>query len=140
MNPCADLSVPIGRVDEIPPPLPSRTEEDSHSDEYDISVYPDELDCIGYQDSDTEETEWQHEEPTYDDIFQEEEYIEDHFNSDEEVSDVSGSNIYYTNDDDSLYSRESYTFQPVTTTGSRLNTTTTTTRVIQLGDNSTEHR
>lgn len=136
MNPCADLSMPIGRVDDKPPPLPSRAEEDGHSDEYDISVYPDELDGIGYQDSDTEELVWRHEEePTYDDIFQEDEYIEDHFNSDEEVSDVSGSNIYYTNDDDSLYSRESYTIQPVTT-GSK---PTATTRVIQLGDNSTEH-
>ncbi|KAI8091657.1 armadillo-type protein [Thamnidium elegans] len=134
MNPCADLSAPIGQVDEIPPALPSRTEEDSHSDEYEISVYQDELDDIGYQGSDNEEIAWRHEEePTYDDIFQEEEYIEDHFNSDEEGSDVSGSNIYYTNDDDSLYSRESYTVQPVITGR-------TTTRVIQLGDNSTEHR
>lgn len=131
MNPCADLSIPSGLMESLPPPLPSRSKEFSsdENDEYEISVYADddELDGIGYREDDNNEErvdrQWRYqEEPTYDDIFQDEEYIEDHFNSDEEQ----GSHIYYTNDDDSLYSRES---------DHPRQQQQTTTRVIQLGDN-----
>jgi hypothetical protein len=113
MNPCADLSVPIGSDDLPPPPLPSRTRNDEaytqDEDDYEISVYADDDvvdDELEYNNSrqQSPERQWRYEEePYYDDIFHDDEYIEDHFNSDDdEDCEHTSSNYYF--DNDSLYS------------------------------------
>ncbi|OBZ91655.1 hypothetical protein A0J61_00289 [Choanephora cucurbitarum] len=95
MNPCADLSLPANTSLSQPPPLPARRDHqdltdsylsDDDEDNYEISVYADDADSI--TDQVQSDRQWQYEhEPYYDDIFHDEAYIEDHFNSDEEEED-----------------------------------------------------
>jgi hypothetical protein len=122
MNPCADLSVPTVSQqlqESLPPPLPSRrnlqsysdpslgeTFNDSLSDDYEMSVYvEDDMDDVDNSDHIMLDRQWKYEDqPYYDDIFHDEEYIEDHFNSDEEdSSDASANNVncfYYDEEND----------------------------------------
>jgi hypothetical protein len=127
--PCADLSVPAGPSQEngqTPPPLPSRRNLQNDSDpsiadtfndslsDYEMSVYvEDDMGDIQHAHPDhiTFDRQWRYEEePYYDDIFHDEEYIEDHFNSDEEDSSVvSGSNCFYRREENDTISNNDNT-------------------------------
>ncbi|CAO0801914.1 unnamed protein product [Mucor circinelloides] len=138
------------------------TSDSSDEDDYEISVYADDnLDetlqhhhslrhhqqLQQQQPSEEDEseygtvrdTQWRYEqEPYYDDIFHDEEYIEDHFNSDEDEEDeedesnISGSRVdytYYNEENDSLYSaqdgRQQFSTAPTKTVNLSATTTTT---------------
>lgn len=149
MNPCADLSIPadtpsVSQQQEVPPPLPSRRNHESYSDpnledtfndslsdnyedDYEMSVYVDD-DMDDMDDMELNRTEnvvsdrqWRYEdEPYYDDIFHDEEYIEDHFNSDEDDSSVSSaSNVncfYRGQESNTVYSNDEVHFASASTT------------------------
>ncbi|KAI8352490.1 armadillo-type protein [Blakeslea trispora] len=97
MNPCADLSMPVDTSSSSaaqPPPLPARRDHqdltdsylsDDDDENYEISVYADDDDDVSsITDQVPLDRQWQYQhEPYYDDIFHDEAYIEDHFNSDD---------------------------------------------------------
>lgn len=119
MSPCADLSAPMDPVQDVfsapPPPLPMRRNTEggsSQEEDDDDSLYDhSELSVYANENTDPEshvlgDRQWIYEEdPYYDDIFQGEEFIEDHFNSENE-SDISVGD----------FSEDEVSSKPVTTT------------------------
>ncbi|KAI8978580.1 armadillo-type protein [Pilobolus umbonatus] len=76
IQPCADLDKP-----KLPPRPIFEADPDDHSG-YGVSIYatdqPEEIETLPVH------RQWEYEEEPYDDIFQEDEFLEDHFNTDDE--------------------------------------------------------